>query len=317
MALPASPVARPPKAMSIENSTSAVSSEDTDRTSSSSATEIGSGYQALLDSAVEAVPVRITEARAYPVHAVEGEDDYDDIPEAVPLESIPAGVKKAPPLTTPSTSKSKGVRRVNALPQKRQLSVDELTTPSETTAPIDISKFVKMDEFREGKYRVKPLARVPGEEIEDAPVPRPKFMDGELPRSVERGLKHPQPKIVQFTAVLLILTKLLLLTTIIVCPFAMVAGREEFIKVAWIPISLFSVGLIFLIFARKCRCRVCSCHFFFVKRCFKHRNAHLVRILGYAGSAALHVLLFRWMRCMYCGTAIRMRIPKGEENLHT
>lgn len=273
--------------------------------------ELDPGYKALLDSAVEALPIQITESRAYPMH---GSTNTDDIPEAVPLESIPAGVKKTAPLASTGRSVSPGVRRVNALPQKRQLLVDE---PVETPLPIDTSKFGRMDEFREGKFKVEPLERVPGERVESAPVPRPKFMDGELPRSVERGLKHPQPNVVRITAVLLLLTKLLLLATIIICPIAAIAGREKFIAIAWIPISLFGIGLLFLIFARKCRCRVCSCHFFFVKRCFKHRSAHRIRILGFAGSAALHVLLFRWMRCMYCGTAIRMRIPKGEEDRHT
>jgi hypothetical protein len=296
--------------MSVEDSDTAV------------ADELEPGLQALLDSAIEALPIRITESRAYPMHTVShGDISFQDIPEAVPLQDIPAGVKpqvaiRADLAPLPNKQERTESRRVGALPQKRSISVEDTLQTPEEIKPLDVSRFVKMDEFRDGKFRVEPLQRIPGQNIAP-PTPRPKFMDGELPRSVERGLTHPQPLLIRTTAVLLMICQLLLLATIIVGPIKAIEGREAFIQVAWIPITFFAVGLVYLLMARKCRCRVCSCHFFFVKRCFKHRNAHKLRFLGYAGSAALHVILFRWMRCMYCGTAIRMRVPPGEDDTHT
>ena len=66
-------------------------------------------------------------------------------------------------------------------------------------------------------------------------------------------------------------------------------------------------GLGFLIVASKARCRVCSCPLFYVRLCRKHQAAHYVPLVGIACSTALHLLFFKWMRCMYCGTAIRLR----------
>ena len=67
------------------------------------------------------------------------------------------------------------------------------------------------------------------------------------------------------------------------------------------------VGLIHLIINSKVRCRVCSCPLFYSQRCYKNKKAHLVNGIGYVASLALHIVVFQWFRCMYCGTAIRLR----------
>ncbi len=271
--------------------------------------------EAILENAVEATPVDVTEARAYPVHtAGEAGQNLEDIPEAVALDEIPAAVtkEKAPPLSIHQTSTK--VRRVKKLPEKRELAAADYQPPPETAQPVDKTKFVSWDEVQAGEFRAEPLERIPGEGRDRAPVPRPKFMDGELPRSVERGVKHPQPGLVRLTALLLLVSKLLMFVNAIALPIIAIVSPESFSSVFWLPLSFFVFGILFLLCARKCRCRVCSCHFFFQKRCFKHRLAHRLPLLGHVGSAALHVLLFRWMRCMFCGTAIRMRpAPEDEE----
>jgi hypothetical protein len=77
-----------------------------------------------------------------------------------------------------------------------------------------------------------------------------------------------------------------------------------------LPVALVVFGLMFVISGNRTRCRICSCHMFYNRRCFKHQKAHRLFGLGHGGSAALHGLLFKWMRCMYCGTAIRLRPAK-------
>ncbi|MCP4846426.1 MAG: hypothetical protein GY899_00575 [Verrucomicrobiaceae bacterium] len=78
-------------------------------------------------------------------------------------------------------------------------------------------------------------------------------------------------------------------------------------------IAFIPLGLGFLIVASKARCRVCSCPLFHVRLCRKHRAAHYVPMIGIASSTALHLLFFKWMRCMYCGTAIRLRHSKASK----
>jgi hypothetical protein len=55
------------------------------------------------------------------------------------------------------------------------------------------------------------------------------------------------------------------------------------------------------------RCRICSCNLFYSKNCLKNRKAHHIPGIGYVASLSLHLLIFGWFRCMYCGTAIRLR----------
>ncbi len=268
-------------------------------------------FDSLLARAVEALP--LPEAETAPKEATGGEgDNLDDIPEAIPV--------RKPPVLAPLPSVSaapRNVRRASVLPVRRNIPSEVVPEGGVDKRPIDVSRFQTFDAHRKGEYRVEPLERVPGERRKrGASAAAPKFLDGELPRSVERGIRYPNPGTVRFAALALLVTRLFMLASLIALPLIAFLAPEQMPKYAWIPATFVLAGMLFLLSARRCRCRVCSCHLFFVKRCFKNRNAHRLKFLGYAGSAALHVLLFRWMRCMYCGTAIRMRVPKGEEHLY-
>ena len=82
-------------------------------------------------------------------------------------------------------------------------------------------------------------------------------------------------------------------------------------KVIGAAVILLILGCMQLHFAGRSRCRICSCNLFYSKNCHKNRKAHLIPGLGYVASAALHLLTFGWFRCMYCGTAIRLRPGQG------
>ena len=260
-------------------------------------------FDLLLSQAMEALPVPDVEA-----------ENLDDIPEAVPL--------RKPPVLAPLPSNSgtpRSVRRVSVLPTRRNVTNDPEVLPERNGGrrPMDVSRFQTFDAHRAGDFRVEPLERTPGERRHRGDtVVAPKFLDGELPRSVERGIRYPNPVSVRVAAVFLLVMRLFMLASMISLPLIAFLAPERMPEYAWIPATFVLSSLVFFLSARRCRCRVCSCHLFFVKRCFKNRNAHRLKFLGYAGSAALHVLLFRWMRCMYCGTSIRMRVPKGDEHLY-
>jgi hypothetical protein len=74
------------------------------------------------------------------------------------------------------------------------------------------------------------------------------------------------------------------------------------------------LGCMQLHFVGRARCRICSCNLFYSKNCLKNRKAHHIPGLGYVASLSLHLLIFGWFRCMYCGTAIRLRPTKREED---
>lgn len=186
---------------------------------------------------------------------------------------------------------------------QQQIYVDE---PKQDT--IDESKLVSLEEYREGKSRVDPLS---GGRVRGANnfAEKPKFLDGRLPRSIERGVPYPQPGKLVFTSLLVLINRFVFLATVIVLPLALYFDSTFFGLTVALPIMVVFViiGLIHFSATLRTRCRVCSCQFFRMRDCDKHRLAHRLPILGYTFAKALHLVLFKWMRCMYCGTAIRLK----------
>ena len=186
---------------------------------------------------------------------------------------------------------------------QNQTYVDE---PQQDT--IDKSKLVSLEEYREGKTRVDPLA---GGRVRGANnfADKPKFLDGRLPRAVERGVPYPQPGKLAFTGLLVLINRFVLLATVFVLPLALYFDSTIFGLAVALPILVVFViiGLMHFSATLRTRSRVCSCQFFRMRRCDKHRLAHNLPLMGYSFATALHLILFKWMRCMYCGTAIRLR----------
>ena len=129
-----------------------------------------------------------------------------------------------------------------------------------------------------------------------------------------RGVRHPDGLKVYLGALVTFSTIFLLLLVgiaAIIFPFypEAEAYRMEF---AGLFVLTLLFGLIYVFMAIGMRCRVCSCHLFYSRRCLKNKKAH--RILGAFPMLAqtLHILAWRWFRCMYCGTAVRLREDHGE-----
>jgi hypothetical protein len=245
--------------------------------------------------------------------------DLSEIPEAVPLDGIPEGIPLSDPKPEQAVMAKPELRtpgnrpiRPKHAPQNRVSKVAPTEEAPEAKAPIDKSKFASFEKYEKGEISVKPLEKVPGVESRQIRVERPKFLDGELSRRVERGVQYPLPGRVLFTSVMLLLFKLTLLLTMVGLSVVAIFAEEQLAYALWLPAALVLFGIIFVASANRTRCRICSCHMFYNRRCFKHQKAHRLFGLGHAGSAALHAILFKWLRCMYCGTAIRLRPPKPD-----
>ncbi|MGI9244088.1 MAG: hypothetical protein ACR2RV_25045 [Verrucomicrobiales bacterium] len=252
------------------------------------------------------------------------EIDLNSIPEAVPLDDIPEGIPVVASSPTIQTTMEKpairtpGNRPIRPKHAPRDSGSASAEAEAETEAavekaPIDKSKFANFESYEKGEITVKPLEKSPGVESRQVQrVEKPKFLDGELSRRIERGVQYPLPGRVIFTSVMLLLFKFTLLLTLVGLTFVAIFAEEELGYALWLPVALIVIGLIFVSSANRTRCRICSCHMFYNRRCFKHQKAHHVFGLGHGGSAALHAILFKWLRCMYCGTAIRLRPPKPD-----
>jgi len=241
--------------------------------------------------------------------------NVDDIPEAIVVKhkdssgrGRSSGSGGAPRKTLRNLA---GEIPTGRVPQRRRATDAAARADAEDVPALDVSRIVTFDEYNEGKTHVEPLERG---NVQDGKqrLEKPKFLDGKLPRSVERGVLHPEPRKVIITALFLIATKLLTIAVLITFPIIVyIDGRTLIPKFMPLLIAFVVVGIIYIFRSSKTHCRVCSCHLFYVRSCHMHKQAHRARFLGRATSAAFHLLLFRWMRCMYCGTAIRMRGSSG------
>lgn len=128
-----------------------------------------------------------------------------------------------------------------------------------------------------------------------------------------RGVLHSHPKSMVFGALVtlammvltvpaLVAAALLLLSDIFPEPFHWVSP--------WLlvlPSALPLVGILYLIYGVRGKCRICNQRLFFPRACLKNSKAHRIPGFGYIVSVSIHMLLFRWFRCTYCGTPVRLK----------
>ena len=233
------------------------------------------------------------------------DDDIDDLAEVVitdnskdPVSALginsPLAGNEPVDLKTPNTIEVNDFNALNTREPEKEY--------------LDKSSIASVEDYREGKTKVTPLEgrRVGARTgLEDSPS----FLSGRFARFQDRGLPYPQPGKLVFTSLLVLITRLSLITTLVILPLSLYIGSTEFGLWVVLPVvaSFLLLCVMHFMATHQTRCRVCSCHFYRAQRCKKHRLAHKLPLLGYAFGGATHLLLFRWMRCMYCGTAIRLR----------
>ncbi|NJM38132.1 MAG: hypothetical protein HC845_09910 [Akkermansiaceae bacterium] len=113
---------------------------------------------------------------------------------------------------------------------------------------------------------------------------------------------------------------ILTLTLMAFFPIAIISGILLFcsselpIYFGWVPkwlilfpLGLPVIGIAYLIWAVKGSCRVCGQKLYYPRMCLKNSKAHHITGLGYVIPVCIHMLLFKWFRCTYCGTPVRLK----------
>jgi hypothetical protein len=128
-----------------------------------------------------------------------------------------------------------------------------------------------------------------------------------------RGVLHAHPMRVWFGALFALLVRITVPLGIIGSFFLLLRDQNPQ-SFGWVshwylvfPLSVFFFLGSYLITGLKAKCTVCGQKCFLPKKCLKNKKAHYIPLLGYIIPCALHVLLFRWFRCTYCGTSIRIK----------
>ena len=251
------------------------------------------------------------------------EDDFEELAEVVITNNIDKGIE---PLE--HNSSIIGNSPVDLSSNREESGESALKSHFDNDEQksnfFDKSKLISVDEYRDGKIRVNPLeGRHVGNRagFDEA---TPSFLSGRFTKFKERGVPYPQPGNLFFTSLIVMSARIMLVITLGVLALSFFVGTKVIIMNKtdyglWVVIPVVSVFLLLclmhFISTHQTRCRVCSCQFFRFRRCDKHRLAHRIPIFGYTFGSALHLVLFKWMRCMYCGTAIRLRQKKEQEEL--
>lgn len=128
-----------------------------------------------------------------------------------------------------------------------------------------------------------------------------------------RGVLHSHPFGLRVGAVVTLLM-MVLLPLGVVSAALLLLSREVPLQFGWVPewllafpVSLPVFGFIYMIWGTGGCCRICGQKQFVPKACLKNSKAHHIRGLGHIIPVCLHILLFQWFRCTYCGTPVRLK----------
>ncbi|MES2438193.1 MAG: DUF4332 domain-containing protein [Verrucomicrobiota bacterium] len=145
--------------------------------------------------------------------------------------------------------------------------------------------------------------------------PRENTNKGRDPKSRRfiRGVLHSHPFSLSIGAVVTLILTILLPVGIISAALLLLSGEipEHF---GWVPkwllafpLSLPVFGIAWLIWGLNGSCRICGQRLFVPRMCLKNSKAHHFPGLGYIIPVSFHMLFFKWFRCTYCGTPVRLR----------
>lgn len=242
----------------------------------------------------------------------------DDIPEAITEEGpglwVPPGQRAA--LGASGGGRKEAGKEMGKDAEMAGREGQESARPTWRT--VDPQRFATIEDYNAGRIPIKPLSREPGGGVDDGDEDeesgperyRVESPSGELSRWVRRGVVHPRGVHTWLGAVVSVVFRVALLAGVLATVWLMITVETPGDYAMEVGIGagvLVVLGLLQIHYAVRARCRICSCPLYFSKNCLKNRKAHLIPGLGYVVSAALHLLTFGWFRCMYCGTAVRLR----------
>jgi len=147
-------------------------------------------------------------------------------------------------------------------------------------------------------------------------APRPETNAGKNPESRRyiRGVMHAHPYRLSVAALVTLLLALVLPLAIVSAGLLLWSDLQPEL-LPWVPkwllafpLALPVVGGAYLIWGvGSGRCKICNQPLFVPRGVNKNSKAHHVPGIGYIIPTALHLLVFRWFRCTYCGTAVRVK----------
>lgn len=252
---------------------------------------------------------------AVPLSAIElmsHEIRVSDIPQAILLNSVAGDLS----LRTTATP---------ALVRATRLQAQSFVWFSDNTSArkeLDVSKIRSVEDVRSnGKAHgihapAKPAATPPApDRMALLRAPREETNRGRSPHSRRyiRGVLHGQPLHIA-SAALTTLCCYALVPVAVAAGILLLLSGEMPERFSWVPgwflvfpLILPLFGILYAVLAPGAKCRICGQKLFMPKQCLKNAKAHHIRGLGHIIPLCLHILLFRWFRCTFCGTSVRLK----------
>jgi hypothetical protein len=181
---------------------------------------------------------------------------------------------------------------------------------------MDVSRIKPIEVLAAGEARPA-SAQSTGDNDRVALIRGPR-METNLGRNPEsrlflRGVMHSHPVSMAVGAIVTLLSAILLPLGII-SAVLLLLSQEVPIHFGWVPkwllvfpLCLPLFGIMYLIWGLNGGCRICGQKVFVPRMCLKNSKAHRLTGLGHIVPMCLHMLLFKWFRCTYCGTPVRLK----------
>jgi hypothetical protein len=199
----------------------------------------------------------------------------------------------------------------------RSSSNIQRTSVPESRLDIDTSRVKTFEEFsslptqRQTRKKTEKendrvaLLRAPREETNRGKDPNSRFY--------VKGVLHTHPFSLAFGALVTLILLILLPTAIVSAGLLFVSDQFPG-SLPWVPKWLLAFpaalplfGFVYLVFGVGGKCRICGQRLFWPRHCRKNSKAHHVPGIGHIVPTALHMLTFKWFRCIYCGTPVRLK----------
>lgn len=238
------------------------------------------------------------------------------------VESAPAMVPPEPesPKNIPPQRSSPANVSAKIEPVKTEALLAEVrrAEPTSNRRTIDVTRVKSVSDV--ATVRLKGPAMVssidPDDRVALIRAPRPETNAGKNPESRRyiRGVMHAHPYHLTAAALVTLLLGLVLPLAIISAGLLLWSDLQPEL-LSWVPkwllafpLALPVVGAAYFIWGvGSGRCKICNQPLFVPRGVNKNAKAHHVPVIGYIIPTALHLLVFRWFRCTYCGTAVRVK----------
>ena len=280
--------------------------------------ELNPAVMEMLASAPVAIPLPAS-------YLVENQLAVADIPPAILLNRYSGDLEiRASDRATPREPSARVMPRspVGSAPRSQQSAYVQLGESGQQRLEIDTTRLRSIADLEKVGQHMAVSKSVPStdgsresERIALIRAPLEATNRGRDPRSRRyvRGVLHTHPVSMTLAAVITLLLALLLPLAMVASSFLLLAVLlpEKFAWVSpWLlalPCGLPILGGLYFIFGMNGRCRICTQRVFFHRGCLKNSKAHTIWGLGHIIPLSLHILLFRWFRCTYCGTPVRLK----------